>query len=172
MTDKRNVSVRLRAIEPEDLDVLYKIENDFKLWGVGVTNVPYSRYMLHDYIAHASGDIYSDKQVRMMIENQDGQTIGIVDITDFEPRHMRAEMGIVIQCQYRNSGYATATIREAMRYAKDILHLHQMYVYIDLNNQVAVDLFRKEGFLANAPLKDWLFDGTNYRDALLMQYFL
>ena len=91
----------LRAMEPEDLDVLYKIENDTSLWGVGVTNVPYSRYTLHDYIANSVGDIYTDKQVRLMIDNEQGQTVGIIDITDFDPRHRRAELGVVIQCQHR-----------------------------------------------------------------------
>lgn len=166
------INISLRAIEPEDLDVLYKIENDFRLWGLGVTNVPYSRYMLHDYIANASGDIYSDKQVRMMIENADNETIGILDITNFEPRHMRAEIGIVVQRQYRRCGYAAAAIRETKKYARDILHLHQLYVYIDINNNAAVEAFKKEGFECNAILKDWLYDGSKYRSALLMQYFL
>ena len=49
-------SIHLRAVEPEDLDLLYKIENDVKLWNVGATNVPYSRYTLHDYVANASDD--------------------------------------------------------------------------------------------------------------------
>ena len=40
--------IKLRAIEPEDLEVLYKIENDVRLWNIGVTNVPYSKYTLHD----------------------------------------------------------------------------------------------------------------------------
>ena len=30
-------SIHLRAIEPEDLDLLYRIENDVKLWNVGAT---------------------------------------------------------------------------------------------------------------------------------------
>lgn len=47
--------IRLRALEPEDLDMLYEIENDRSLWNVGATNVPYSRYTLHDYIAHFQG---------------------------------------------------------------------------------------------------------------------
>ena len=58
-------TIHLRAIEPEDLDFLYRIENDVKLWNVGITNVPYSRYALHDYVANASGDIYTDHQVRL-----------------------------------------------------------------------------------------------------------
>ena len=44
----------LRAIEPEDLDLLYRIENDTALWNIGTSNVLYSRYLLHDYVAHAT----------------------------------------------------------------------------------------------------------------------
>ena len=64
--------VKLRAMEPEDLDLLYSIENDMVLWNVGTTNVPYSRYVLHDYIANSSCDIYADRQLRLIIENSDG----------------------------------------------------------------------------------------------------
>lgn len=44
-------------MEPEDLDFLYGVENDDRLWNVGVTNVPYSKSMLLDYITSATGDI-------------------------------------------------------------------------------------------------------------------
>lgn len=54
--------IRLRAMEPEDLDLLYHIENDRSVWGVSSTNVPYSRYAPHDYVAHAQNDIYTDKR--------------------------------------------------------------------------------------------------------------
>ena len=82
--------MRLRAIEPEDLDLLYQIENDQSLWKVGTTNVPYSRYTLHDYIASSSDDIYADRQVRMIVENDEGETVGIVDLVQFSPEHLRA----------------------------------------------------------------------------------
>ena len=81
--------VKFRAIEPEDLDLLYRIENDRKLWNVGTSNVPYSRYALHDYVAHASSDIYTDRQVRMIIETTEGENVGIVDLVDFDPSNRR-----------------------------------------------------------------------------------
>ena len=79
------MTISLRAIEPEDLDLLYRIENDTTLWNVGTSNVPYSRYLLHDYVAHATADIYTDRQVRMMIDDEQGQTVGIADIVNFDP---------------------------------------------------------------------------------------
>ena len=32
------------------------------------TNVPYSRYVLHNYLANTVNDIYVDKQVRFVID--------------------------------------------------------------------------------------------------------
>lgn len=54
--------ISLRAMEPDDLDLLYKVENDQELWEVGATNVPYSKALLRDFIMNATGDIYTDKQ--------------------------------------------------------------------------------------------------------------
>ena len=164
--------VHLRAIEPEDLDVLYGIENDTRLWNVSVTNVPYSRYTLYEYVANSKNDIYSDRQVRMMIENGEGNVIGIVDIINFEPKHLRAEIGIVIKDEFRNKGYAKATLFNISEYSLKVLHLHQLYAYVDVENEQSLRLFEKCGFIASSRLRDWLFDGKTYHDALLMQLFL
>ena len=43
-----NDTIRLRALEPEDLDLLYAWENDTSLWEFGSTLVPYSRYVDRD----------------------------------------------------------------------------------------------------------------------------
>ena len=164
--------VRLRAIEPEDLDMLYGIENDTKLWNVSVTSVPYSRYTLYDYIANSKNDIYSDRQVRMMVENGGGEVVGIVDLINFDPKHLRAEIGIVIKREYRNQGYAQAAINEICDYALNVLHLHQLYALVNKDNPHSLNLFEKTGFSVSSELKDWLLDGKNYHNAVLMQLFL
>ncbi len=164
--------VRLRAIEPEDLDMLYRIENDVELWNVGTTNVPYSRYALHDYVAHAVGDIFADKQVRLMVENGEGNAVGIVDLVDFDARNRKAEVGIVIENAYRRRGYATEALRQLSHYASEILHLHQLYVYVDVGNTASLNLFSKAGWQSSAELKDWLYDGKAFHPARLLQTFL
>jgi len=161
--------IHLRAIEPEDLDLLYRIENDVKLWNVGTSNVPYSRYTLHDYVANASDDIYADRQVRMMVENEKGETVGIVDLVNFDPSNRRAEVGIIILSAFRGKGFATATLSRIAEYALRVLHLHQLFAFIDKGNDASVCLFRKMGYRESAVIKDWLYDGQLYHDALLMQ---
>lgn len=166
-------NIKLRAIEPEDLDDLYAVENDRQIWDVGITNVPYSRFLLHEYIANSTCDIYSDRQVRLMIKDVDKQeTIGIIDLMNFDPRHQRAELGIVIKSQYRRQGYASAAITKIMNYARTTIHLHQLFVIVDSTNEPAQQLFQKTGFIATSVLQDWLFDGKNYRKAVILQLFL
>jgi len=165
-------NIRLRAVEPEDLDLLYRIENDRLLWNVGTTNVPYSRYTLHDYIATSNDDIYADRQVRLIIEDADGQTVGLCDLVNFNPQHLRAEAGIVILCEYRRRGYAREAIAQLCRYAQTVVHLHQLYAVVSTANGEALGLFRKAGFDREAILRDWLFDGRSYHDAVLMQRIL
>lgn len=168
--EKRKIS--LRAIEPEDLDLLYNIENDDSLWNVGATNVPYSRYVLRDYIANTASDIYADRQLRMIIENEKSETVGLVDLVNFDPRHFRAEVGIVIRKGFRGCGYAKETICVLQRYARNVLHLHQIYAYSDVNNNAALKLFEDVGFNRVSLLKDWLTTLDGYTDAILMQCFL
>ena len=164
--------VRLRAMEPEDLDLLYKIENDSALWGIGTTNVPYSRYALHDYIAHSANDIYADKQVRFMVDNAQGQTVGIVDVVNFCPEHSRAELGIVILQAFRGQGYAASAISKAVEYARGVIHLHQLYAVIAQSNSHCLQIFRTLGFRECGTLSDWLCKGTTYESASIMQLFL
>ena len=164
--------VTLRALEPEDLELLYHIENDDKLWNVGITNVPYSRFLLHDYIANSSGDIYTDKQVRLMIVTSDNKCVGIIDLVDFNPQHRRAEIGIVIMSEYRNRGFAKAALSKAISYCHRVIHLAQIYAIIQNDNKISINLFNSLGFSAKTQLGGWLFDGEKYNDAVLMQFFL
>ena len=83
--------VKLRALEPEDLELLYTIENDTTLWQKGCTDVPYSRYALKQYIASQPADFYEQRQLRLLIVRKcDGKALGLIDLTSYEPRHARS----------------------------------------------------------------------------------
>jgi len=165
-------AIRLRAMEPEDLDMLYSLENEASLWHLGMTNEPYSRYVLHDYISQSSSDIYIDKQVRMMVENERGETVGMVDLTNFNPKNLRAEVGIVIVANERQKGYGQATLVALHRYALSTLHLHQVYAVVPSDHTSCLRLFQTCGYRQTALLPTWLYDGHDYHDAVLMQHLL
>ncbi len=164
-----NQRTRLRAMEPEDLDLLYRIENDVELWDVGTTSVPYSRYVLHDFLASSSGDIYTDKQLRLVVENEDAEVVGLLDLCHFDPKHLRSEVGMVIERPWRQKGYGLEALQQCIAYARRTLHLHQLYAVVSSDNEAALRLFAAAGFKSSACLSEWLFDGDGYRDAVVMQ---
>ena len=71
--------VRLRAMEPEDLEVMYAMENDSQTWDVTNFTVPYSRFVLKQYIENSECDMFADRQLRMMIVRaEDDALIGLL----------------------------------------------------------------------------------------------
>ena len=92
-----NELIRLRALEPDDVQVLYKWENDTEVWKVSNTIVPFSKYMLLQFIANQQRDIFETRQLRLIIESkQSGKPVGAIDLFDLDPYNCRAGVGILI----------------------------------------------------------------------------
>lgn len=163
--------VRLRALEPEDLEPLYLWENDSALWERGNTLAPFSRYILREYIASGGGDLYESRQLRLMVEEREtGLPVGLIDLFDFEPRHSRAECGILIDRRWQGRGLATDALRALVRYASGFLRLHQLYAYIPLSNVPCRRLFARCGFEEAGILRDWIrMPGGGYSDVVISQ---
>ena len=163
-------AIILRALEPEDLNFLYQIENDMSLWHLSNTQQAFSADLLKRYIAEADRDIYEAKQYRFTIEIVDNQQIvGFVDLFDFDPKNRRAGIGIIIHREQQGKGYGTEALQEVIRYAFNILYLHQLYANISAGNLTSLQLFEKQGFVLSGNKKEWNFDGKQYEDELLYQ---
>lgn len=165
-----NEKIRLRNLEPEDLELLYRWENDSSLWSVGNTVSPLSRYVLKEYIAESHRDIYDLKQLRLMIERAaDGIAIGLVDLFDFDPHHRRAGIGILVDPLYQQQGFATEALSLLIRYAFSFLKLHQLYVHVPVRNEASKSLFSRSGFTVTGTFKEWLAAPEGYSDVWMMQ---
>ena len=160
----------LRAPELADLDFLFHIENDTRLWCVSGCKTPYSRYLLQQYIETNAHDIYADKQLRLMVERvEDNRLVGIIDLFDFSPADHRAEVGIVIDHDSRGRGYGQKALVLLCAYAEHVLDLHQLYAYVHEDNVAARQLFERGGFSLVATLSDWAFLYKKYRSVCLYQ---
>lgn len=170
--------ILLRAIEPADIDVLYKWENDTETWKVSNTQTPFSHFVLEQYIASAHHDIYSTKQLRLMIDlnldlslkGGESQTIGCIDLFDFDPSNLRAGIGVLIaERSDRRKGYASEALGMLIEYCFHSLNLHQLYCNITTDNESSVLLFQKHGFQITGIKKQWIRNGDKYKDELLLQ---
>jgi len=160
---------RLRAPEPEDLGCMMQFENTPSLWEVGNATGPYSRFHLKQYLETNRNDIYTDGQLRLMLETPDKQVAGIIDICHFEAFHNRAEVGIVIDEDFRHRGLGSLALSMLIEHCFQYLGIRQLYAYIDVNNVPSLKLFKKAGFEECAYLKDWMRTGKTYRDVVMVQ---
>lgn len=153
----KNSVISLRAVEPEDLETLYKWENDAALWHLGETIKPYSRYELKKYIENSCLDMGISRQQRFMtVENETGRTVGAVDLFDYDPVHRRAGVGILIYgAGDRGKGYGTAAIQLLTDHCRNILGLHTLYCDILSTNGKAKKIFTKNGFEICGVKKEW-----------------
>ncbi len=163
--------VRLRAIEPEDLELLYNWENNNSWWIISNTVAPFSKYTLKRYIRNSHKSIYETGQLRLMIDLISGnQTIGTIDIFDFDPFHNRAGIGILIaEEEQRRKGYASMALKCLTDYCFGTLQLHQLWCNILANNSESIELFQKLGFMQIGIKKDWVKTSDGYLDEYMFQ---
>ena len=168
--------IKLRAIEPSDAELIYQWENDTSLWYAGNTVEPFSRNVINQYVKNAHLDLFQSKQLRLMIDLKDEQnnpvkTIGSVDLFEIDSFRQKAGVGILIHDKEdRNKGYASQTLDILMRYAFEILLLHQLYCNIDADNEPSIKLFSNKGFEVSGNKKDWIRTKNGWKNELLMQF--
>jgi len=162
--------IRLRALEPEDLEFLFQIENNELFWEVSSTQTPFSRFLLKNYIKNSHLDIYEAKQLRLVIEDtQLLKPVGMIDLFDFNPQHKRAGIGIVIHQNYQKKGFASEALELLINYSFLHLQLHQLYANITNDNIKSLQLFSKHHFKQIGIKKDWIFSKGIYKDEILFQ---
>ena len=78
----KNERITLRSPEPEDLELMYAMENDTTLWSVGNATLPYSRYTLRAYLEQSRQDLFSEHQARFVIDLAGGEATGMIDLAE------------------------------------------------------------------------------------------
>ena len=158
----------LRAPEPEDLAYMFLFENTSSLWEVSNTTGPYSRFYLKQYLEQNKNDLYTDRQLRLMI-TQDTEVVGIIDLCNFEPFHNRAEIGIIIAEEHQRKGIGKLALQLLCEYCFEYLGIQQLYAYIETRNEGSIRLFTGCGFKECAYLKNWIRNGSKYHDVKMVQ---
>ena len=163
-------NIHLRALEPEDLDFLYSVENNASFWEISSTQAPYSKHILKQYLANAHQDIYEAKQLRLVIiGNESGKSVGLIDLFDYSPHHKRAGVGILILEGEQQKGYASEALQLLIDYSFKHLNMHQLFANITLDNKKSIQLFKKYNFEEVGIKKDWVFTDGKFKDEVLYQ---
>lgn len=185
--------VRLRAVEPADIDRMYLWENDASVWEVSGTLVPFSRHTLQRFLDEQAYDLLQTRQQRLIIEvpetdgrtdggqeaMQDGQigqpmrAVGALDLFELDMLHRRVGIGILIYAAAdRSHGYARDAVETVCRHAREVLGLHQVWCHVGASNAASLRLFAACGFRETGRKRDWLRTPEGWQDEVLLQRIL
>jgi diamine N-acetyltransferase len=167
--------VSLRALEPEDLEFLFALENDPDLWAASdVLPAPISRHALREYLRHSAASLDEAGQMRLIISDENKAPVGTLDLYDYSALHQRVGVGITILKSERQRGYAHQALAKLLPYAREALRLHQLYCTIVEGNTASIRLFEKTGFQKIGVRRDWLRSNTPHEwiNTVEMQFIL
>lgn len=170
MAQLNGQTIKLRALEPEDLEFLFETENNTLFWEMSDTQTPFSKYVLKQYLENAHLDLFEAKQFRFIIEeNLHQKAVGMIDLFDFNPQHQRVGIGILIHQLYQKNGFASEALELLISYCFSTLQIHQLYANISADNLKSIALFKKHGFKKVGVKKEWIKVGNHYKDEVIFQ---
>ena len=136
-------NILLRSLKISDLSFLKHIENNKSNWRYGSENVIYSDNDLINFIINSNQNIKKSKQLRFVIDKY-GPSIGFVDLYDY--KEFTANIGIIIDKEYRRNGFGKEALNLISHYAFSSLKINKLYAMVHSKNQSSISLFRSSGF--------------------------
>jgi diamine N-acetyltransferase len=95
--------------------------------------------------------------------------MGTIDLYDYDPIHLRAGIGILLEVAYRNKGFGKEILELISKYAFRVLHLNQLYAYIPESNISSFRLFAACGYEQCGFLKSWKKSAEGFENVYVVQ---
>lgn len=164
----QETSLKLRAMEPEDVDFVLECESDPESARWSDYRAPFSRNQLLTYALTYDADPFRSEQIRLIVSNLDSLQIGIVDLYEISEKDSRAFIGITLHPSQRQKGLALPVIEAVLDYAIHYMGLRTLAAKVSTENSIALHIFEKAGFRKIALLPSWHRLGRDFHDFHLL----
>ena len=163
-------NIKLRDPEDSDIPFLLKIEND--LCNNQLFTTKWRFYSENDvkYFVQKKQNLLMNLQYRFMI-TYEFNSIGCLDLIDFDLLNSRVELGIFIDEKYRKNGFAFNALEEIKNKIHHDYSINQIYVEILSDNIASINFFKKSGFQKTGCKKKWIRKENDFLDLHLYQFF-
>ncbi len=159
--------VRLRALEPTDLERAYTWINDREVTRYLAARYPLSRADEERWLKEAPTNSFAG--VRLAIETKDGVDIGNINLHQANAEDRKAGLGIMIGDKaYWSNGYGTDAIVTLLRLAFHEMGLNRVWLHVFDFNERAIACYTKCGFREEGRLRQHRFTEGRYVDTLVM----
>lgn len=161
--------VRLRPVEPEDAETLWRWHNDPDVtrWLDFAYPEPLAR--IREKFTERPANGYA--RTVLMIETLDtGRAIGVTGLRDAEPETARAELDIYLgEKDTWGQGYGTDAVRAVCRLGFDAMRLHLIALWVVAENAPALRCYEKAGFRQDGRHREAFRDDEGrWHDMILM----
>lgn len=180
----------LRAMEPEDVDFICRMENEGMDDGYSERVAPLSRHDALRCVAECDPDPFASGQLRLVIEEGkevsaksdssepghaeerrvEGVRVGLLDFYDISHYHRRAMLGIIIAPESRGRGLGLRALKTALAFAVKRLRLRAVGALVSVENAASLRIFAEAGFRIAGRLEGWWEGANGPEDCLLMQF--
>ncbi len=152
--------VILRALEPEDMELLRESVNDPDTeMAVGGWSFPISKNSQRKWYELIDGD---ERNIRFAIEYE-GKFCGISTLTNIDWKNRSAFHGVkLVPSAPKGIGLAFDAVSTTMRYAFEELQLNRLYSTILTTNLPSQKLYEKCGWIIEGTLRQVVFKNNQY----------
>lgn len=142
--------VRLRAVEPRDVEDFHRWFNDPDVTGTLGVRYPMSVGAEREWVEHAGVPSYAN--CHFAVETLDGVLLGSCGLFETaQPENRCAQLGITLGNKaYWNRGYGTDTMRMLCGFGFGEMGLHRIELMVFAHHAAARRVYEKVGFAEEA----------------------
>jgi ribosomal-protein-alanine N-acetyltransferase len=167
-TDLVTQRLVLRALSPDDVDVVFALRSD----PVAMRYVPRPlATSLDDAAAHID-NILDEQRLNRSIQwaitlKGDPKMVGIIGFWRMQKEHDRGELGYMLLPVFWGAGIVTEAIDAVVRHAFVNLNFHSIEAVVDPNNPASMKVLEKNGFRREAWFRQNFFWNGEYLDSVV-----
>lgn len=166
-----NATIRLRAWQDKDLLVLTTLRNDVALQAQLLARARGSSLEQVRKWLHVRTD-QTDRMLFIIVECQDDQALGFIQISDLDLVDRRADLGICLLRQAWGRGLGGQAITLVANNLRDNWGLRKLGLRVRADNAAALRCYEKSGFERCGLLREHVFIEGRWHDVILMERFL
>ncbi|MGX7048682.1 spermidine N1-acetyltransferase [Lactococcus piscium] len=159
--------MKIRPLERNDLPFIHQLDNHkmtMALW----FEEPYESI---DELTSLYDKHIHDNTERRFVIDLDGEFAGVIELVEIDYIHRTTEIQIIVRKAYQGQGLAKKAIRKGLDYAFNMLNMHKVYLYVDVDNQVGIHIYEGVGFVKEGMMRQQFYANGAYHDSLFMGIF-
>ena len=140
--------VKIRKIKESDLNQRVSWMNDPAVY----SSMSYTYPITMESTIEWYDRLKKDKSRIDLVFEKEGVSVAMGGITNIEDTNNRGEIYIFVNPMRHGEGIGYEAVRMLCDYGKNSLHINTLYLYVDHNNERAIKIYEKIGFIETLPM--------------------